>query len=103
MEYQLVLQFAPWNGRAFDDLIALEERLEAIVDLDADVDGHDLGSGEANIFLFSDDPARALTHCLPAISAEGLLSLLSAAYRKAGEEEFIRVWPVGDTTPFELR
>jgi hypothetical protein len=100
--YQLVLQFAPWGDRSFDDLIALEGRLEAIVDLEADVDGHDLGAGEANIFLFTRDPLRTVTHCMPAIAADGLLPLLAAAFRKDGEEQYSRVWPVGDVTPFTV-
>jgi hypothetical protein len=80
MRYRLVLQFAPWRDRSFDDLIALEKRLEAIADLDAEVDGLDLASGEANIFLFTDDPIGALTRCLPSVGAEGLISLFSAAF-----------------------
>jgi hypothetical protein len=103
MECQLALQFAPWGHRTFDDLVALEEHLEAIEDLRAEVDGHDLGSDEANIFLFADDPSRTFTHCLPAIRAAGLVSVLSAAYRKTGEDEYIRIWPVDDTAPFEIR
>ena len=100
--YQLVLQFSPWGDRSLDDLIALEERLEAITDLEAEVDGHDLGSGEANIFLITANPVRTVTHCIPAIGAEGLLPLLSAAFRKDGEERYSRVWPVGDVAPFTV-
>jgi hypothetical protein len=99
-EFQLVLQFKPWGDRSPDDLVAVEDRLDAVADLDADVDGHDFGSGEANIFIITSDPLRTVTHCMPAISAEGLLPLLSAAYRRVGEEHFVRVWPVGDTTAF---
>jgi hypothetical protein len=102
MVYQLVLQFAPWGDRSFDDLIALEDRLEAIGDLQADVDGHDLGANEANIFLFTTDPVRTVTHCLPAIGAEGLLPLLAAAFRKNGEEQYSRIWPAGDVTPLTV-
>ena len=102
MVYQLVLQFAPWGDRSFDDLIALEDRLEAIGDLEAEVDGHDLGAGEANIFLSTSDPLRTVTHCLPAIGAEGLLPLLAAAFRRDGQEQYRRIWPVGDVTPFAV-
>jgi hypothetical protein len=101
-EFQLVLQFKPWGDRPPDDLVAVEDRLDALVDLDADVDGHDLGSGEANIFIFTSDPIRTVTQCMPAVSAEGLLPLLSAAYRRVGEDRYVRVWPLGDTTAFEV-
>ena len=49
--FQLVLQFAPWSDRDFDDLARLEEQLDAVLP-SAEVDGHDLGSNEANIFVF---------------------------------------------------
>ena len=36
------------------------------------------------------------------IGAEGLLPLLSAAFRKDGEERYSRVWPVGVVAPFTV-
>lgn len=101
-EFQLVLQFRPWGNRSPKVLHAVEERLEAEDALDEDVDGHDFGSGEANIFLFTADPLRTITRCIPAVAAEGLLDLLGAGYRRVNEDQYVRVWPLGDTAPFDV-
>ena len=48
--YQLVLQFAPKALPDYDALVALERQLTGQLGESA-VDGHDMGSGEANIFI----------------------------------------------------
>ena len=58
--YQLVLPFAPWDDSAFDALVDLQDRLEELLGADS-VDGHDLGGGEANIFVVTPEPARAFS------------------------------------------
>ena len=70
--FQLVLQFAPWSDRDFDDLVRLEEQLAALTE-SGDVDGHDLGSNEANIFVFTKNPTATLQAFLPAITEADLL------------------------------
>jgi hypothetical protein len=61
---QLVIQFplkATFPDRAeFDAVIALEERLEQLSDRDFEVDGHDAGAGEMNVFIITDDAATTL-------------------------------------------
>jgi hypothetical protein len=101
-EFQLVLQFKPWGDRPPDDLVAVEERLEALADFDADVDGHDFGSGEGNIFIITSDPHRTLRECMPAITAQGLLPFLSAGYRQLEGDSYVRLWPIGIAAPFEV-
>ena len=58
MQHQLVLQF---NGDSFEDydaMLALEDELiEALGDT-ADIDGHDIGAGETNIFIFTSAPEQ---------------------------------------------
>ena len=50
---QLVLQFSPWRSdtRDFDKLISLEEQLIDALAGKAHVDGHDVGTNEANLFI----------------------------------------------------
>ena len=100
--FQLVLQFAPWDDRAFDDLIRLEDLVASVLE-SGEVDGHDLGSGEANIFVITDKPDSALQASLPVISEAGLLDQLSAAYRALHGDEYTRVWPAGDTSRFAVK
>ena len=56
MRYQLVLQFRGETLADYDQMVALEDRLIEDLGSSADVDGHDCGSGETNIFIFTPDP-----------------------------------------------
>ena len=59
MKYQLILQFPFSTLEDYDALVVLEESLSKHLANCADVDGHDAGSGEMNIFLLTDDPVQA--------------------------------------------
>ena len=57
MTTQLVLQFkADGDLGSFDKLVSFEEALSSVLGQMADVDGHDSGSGEMNIFILTDHP-----------------------------------------------
>ena len=55
MRYQLVLQFAAAMLSDYDALVALESQLIGVLGNSA-INGHDLGSGQANIFIDTTDP-----------------------------------------------
>jgi hypothetical protein len=101
--FQLVLQFRPWSERGLDELVTLEDRLVDVLGTMAAVDGHDLGSGEANIFILAGNPQRTFDACLPVIRDAGLLSTLSAAHRPVQGEKYSRLWPDGDASPFSVK
>ena len=44
----------------FDDLVRYEDELIDVLADAHEVDGHDIGSGEVNFFVFTDDPTVAL-------------------------------------------
>ena len=100
--FQLVLQFAPWSDREFDDLIRLEDKLGSVVGSSA-IDGHDLGSNEANVFVLTEDPTAALQTCLPVIREASLLWKFSAGYRSLQQDEYSRIWPTGDSSAFSVK
>jgi hypothetical protein len=61
---QLVIQFPlkarfP-NGSEVEAVTALEDRLEQLSDGDFEVDGHDAGGGEMNIFIITENAATTL-------------------------------------------
>jgi hypothetical protein len=56
MKFQLVLQFAAIGMMQFDELVALEADLIQNLSPTSEVDGHDFGSGEFNIFVLTDQP-----------------------------------------------
>ena len=100
--FQLVLQFSPWDSSQLDALVALEDRLIDAIGEAGDVDGHDGGSGEANIFIHTDQPAEVLALCLPLIRATALPQLLGAASRPLSGSEYTRLWPPASSAPFHV-
>ena len=49
------MQFRGDSLDDFDAMVALEEELTEELGDSADVDGHDVGSGETNIFIYTSD------------------------------------------------
>ena len=100
MRYQLVLQFQGDSARDLDDLLKLEERLIDAVGVSAEVDGHDIGSGEANIFILTPSPEATFARVKPVLQAHNLLRVVDAAYRPLTGENYIRVWPEHSSKQF---
>jgi hypothetical protein len=87
----------------FDDLVLYEDTLIDLLADAHDVDGHDIGSGEINFFVFTDDPAAALATIRGARDS----SLLShpqvrVAARLVDGEDYQPLWPVGDEREFNI-
>ena len=101
--FQLVLQFRPWGAKGIEDLFSVETKLITALGGMATVDGHDIGSNEANIFVHCVDPWGTLTYCVPVIDAAGLLPIFSAAHRPLDGDRYIRDWPVGNTAAFDVK
>ena len=102
MKYSLVLQFPANNIEDYDRLIEIEDALTKYLHGLANVDGHDSGSGEMNIFIFTGKPEETFEKAKVFIKAAGMLTTLSAAYRLTTENEYSRLWPVGLTEPFTV-
>ena len=102
MKYLLVLQF-PFSALCdYDALVVLEDSLSNHLADCADVDGHDAGSGEMNIFIHTDDPVQTFGKIRSLLHGQGLLSPLSAAYRLLDDEDYTRLWPEGSFERFEV-
>lgn len=87
MKYQLVIQFPE---ALYDDL---EDKLDEVL-LDAEVDGHDIGSGEVNIFIHGNDPVNSFRIAKNILEDDGVeLNNIKAAYRKLNGEHYIPLWP----------
>lgn len=54
MNYQLVIQFAEEVFEEIDEIADFEDKLDESL-IDAEVDGHDIGSGECNIFIHTNN------------------------------------------------
>lgn len=96
--HQLVLQWTLSTLVDFDALVALEDEIIVAVRGVAQVDGHDFGSGEGNIFLYTDAPQATLD----VIRAAGLLrdgwrAAYRAGSRPVGQNAYTVLRPPGLT------
>jgi hypothetical protein len=95
MRYQLILQFRAGSLEDYDTMIALEDELIRDLGVTARVDGHDMGSGEANIFIFTSDPRQTFRQAMPALDRSGRLQHVKAAFREVGSDLLTVIWPDG--------
>ena len=97
-DYILVVQFEMKASDDFDRLLLIEQALEEVFLRNrdkGDVDGHDAGSGEMNIFIRTDDPAQAFTSIRPTLERLGVLAGAKVAYRERTGEIYTCLHPVG--------
>jgi hypothetical protein len=102
VDYPLVLQFRGNDRLDFDALVDLEEELQRLVEPLADVDGHDMGSGEINIFILTADPVATFERAKPLLSDASLLNKVVVAYRELLSDNFTVIWPEGPTEAFVI-
>jgi len=68
----------------------------------ANVDGHDVGSGETNIFIWTPDPMKTFERAKPVLERSQSLQAVTAAYRMADGDRYTVIWPVGSTAEFRI-
>ena len=99
MRFQVVLQ---WPAHSLDDYAEMvggvEELLIAKLSAQNEVDGHDFGVGETNIFVLTDDPRRAFEEIKSILSGHSLWPGALIAYRHMDGTEYHVLWPHGTTT-----
>ena len=102
MNYQLVLQFRGDSLVDYDAMIALEDELRSELGDSAEVDGHDVGSGETNIFIFTTDPVQTFHRSKIALERKQCLGAVTAAYRRVDGESYTTIWPVASKKEFRI-
>ncbi len=102
MKYLLTLQFRGDSLDDYDAMIALADELVALLGDSANVDGHDCGSGEINIFIFTPDPAATFRRVRTVLERTQRLEAVTAAYREVHGEQYTVIWPEGSTTEFKV-
>ena len=102
MKFKLVLQFRGDTLDDYDQLIALEDDLVEQLGDSADVDGHDMGCGELNIFILTRDPVRTFSRVRPVLERSKIMQTVTAAYRRIEGEHYTIIWPKDSTTKFSL-
>ncbi len=102
MKYQLVLQLPESYLKDFDALISLEDDLAEIMTENEDVDGHDIGSGEANIFIFTNEPRATFQRVRPTLVNLGYITNVTIAYRGVEGENYTVIWPENSEKEFTV-
>lgn len=102
MQYQLTLQFRGDSFGDYEVMVALEDELTEQLGDSADVDGHDCGSGETNIFIFTSDPAAAFLRVRPVLERTQHLQAVTAAYREVDGERYTVIWPESSERKFKV-
>jgi hypothetical protein len=102
MKYQLVLQFSGDKEEDLDAIVDLEEQLADALGEDADMDGHDIGSGQTNLFIFTSDPSATFQAAKPILQKAMMLKSLTAAFRDVDGEDYTVIWPSGSKRKFEV-
>ena len=97
-EYQLVLEYLDSDPEAYDRVIAIQLRLTDSLAL-GHVDGNDAGQGIVNLFVDTDDPSGCFGEIMTR-TKDFEDQPQAAGYRRIDEDDFVRLWPKGDATPF---
>jgi hypothetical protein len=101
MKYEIVLQWPASSIDDYDDMISVEDALIDGLTDDAEVDGHDGGAGQVNIFIRADNPPKIFENVKIILAACDAWAEVRVAYRDIEEAEYVILWPE-DLKEFEV-
>jgi len=101
MKYQLVLQWPCSSIEDYDAMIQIEATLVEKLSDKNDVDGHDTGSGEMNIFIHTNNPKETFKEVTSILGSHDFWVDARVAYREFTEDEYTILWPQ-DLTEFKI-
>jgi len=104
MNYQLVIQFPLTDASAddFDKLLVIENELDLALRDAHQVDGHDIGSGEMNIFIFTNNPNEAFKLAKNTLSEKDLNKIM-VAFREINSDKYSVIWPENYNGDFRIK
>jgi hypothetical protein len=102
MKYVLVFQFPESFFPRHAEIVAFEDRLRASLPRTHEVDGHDVGSGTVNFFVFTDAPLAAHRAFRTYLGTRAVEAKLRVSYRETKGDEWWNLWPRRDARPFAL-
>jgi hypothetical protein len=98
MKFQVVLQWPASATSDYDEMVDVEDLLIERFTEQCEVDGHDFGSNEANIFVHTNDPRRAFEEIRVILSGHKLWPDTRIACRQIDGNKYTVIWPEGATT-----
>jgi hypothetical protein len=93
MKHRLVLQWPKSSLAQYNPLLETEELLLKHLTSHGEVDGHDFGSDEANIFILTDDPEVLFAEVKAILSNTPYWANARVAYRPNESDEYKILWP----------
>ena len=93
MDYQLVLQWKVPEMPDYDAMIELENMIIAVLDDAAEVDGHDMGSGECNIFVFCVNPIKTFEILRSDLNGAEWFASVRAGFKQDEVATYTPIWP----------
>ena len=87
MKFQFILQWPALSIKDYDSLIEIEDLLIQKLAKRTQVDGHDAGSGEMNIFLFTNDPEATFKEVKGILGKHPSWPSVRIAYRNVSQGE----------------
>ncbi|HEV8670624.1 MAG TPA: hypothetical protein VGS01_07800 [Candidatus Limnocylindria bacterium] len=93
--YQLVFQLRGSSESDFEEMVGLEEELTSAIGDLGEVDGHDVGQDEMNIFVHTPSPIRLFeaVRSLPAVARA--MPRLRVAFRPLDGDQYEVLHPPG--------
>lgn len=92
MKYQLVIQFDESLG--LDKLIEIEDVLMDFLQTESHLDGHDIGSDQMNIFIYTDTPSILQEEVVSLLKVDStIMSSMKIAFRDVEGGNFTCLWP----------
>lgn len=95
MKYQIVLQWPASSMADYDRMIDLESFLIDTISAGSEIDGHDAGSGEMNIFVRTNDVYFSFAEIKGLLAARSALKDVRIAYREIEKNKYSVLWPEG--------
>lgn len=102
MKYLMTLQWPASAIAEFDVLIGFEDALIENLSDACEVDGHDFGVGEINIFIHTNDPNSALIEIQAIFRDTAFWENLKIGYREMSRSDYVGLWP-SDGSKFKVK
>jgi len=93
MKYQLVLQWPASSVDDYDSIISIEDSLIEELPSNSEVDGHDAGAGQMNIFIRTDEPTETFEDVKNILEGDDAWTDIRIAYRDLERNEYVVLWP----------
>jgi hypothetical protein len=93
---QLVLQFPARDMADYDAVIEVEELLIGGLGDRAEVDGHDVGLGAMNVFIWAENATATFAAVRELLADHPLGSAFEAGYtERDADDDYTPLWPEG--------